>query len=183
MPQSLSDFVARCQSSIRDVTDPDACVGALTPVMRDLLAAGPVALEPRHVAPCDAGYARNAIHVAGDDEMSLFALVWLPGQWTPVHDHGTWGVVGIVQGVLEEHAYSVEGCEDSGFRLSRGGVNVLTEGAVCGFVARDDHTHMVGVREGQPACVSLHLYGRNLNSFHVYDLAAGTRRLIGVTHH
>ena len=27
---------------------------------------------------------------------TLFALVWLPGQWTPIHDHGTWGVVGVV---------------------------------------------------------------------------------------
>jgi len=30
-------------------------------------------------------------------------LVWLPGQWTPVHDHGSWGVVGLVRGVLENY--------------------------------------------------------------------------------
>jgi len=32
-------------------------------------------------------------------------------------------------------------------------------------------------------CVSLHLYGRNMDSFHIYDLAAGSRRLIDVPHH
>jgi predicted metal-dependent enzyme (double-stranded beta helix superfamily) len=29
----------------------------------------------------------------------------MPGQWTPVHDHGSWGVVGVVEGVLEERSY------------------------------------------------------------------------------
>ena len=32
---------------------------------------------------------------ASDASLSLYALVWLPGQWTPVHDHGSWGVVGV----------------------------------------------------------------------------------------
>ena len=32
-------------------------------------------------------------------------------------------------------------------------------------------------------CVSLHLYGRNMNSFHTYDVAAGTRKLVDLPHH
>ena len=43
-----------------------------------------------------------------DDEkvgLSLYTLVWNPGQWTPVHDHGTWGVVGIIEGRLDEQSY------------------------------------------------------------------------------
>ena len=45
-----------------------------------------------------------------------------------------------------------------------------------------DHIHMTGVATGQETCVSLHLYGRNMSSFHIYDVAAGTRRLIEVPH-
>src|ERR1700757_2823417 len=64
----------------------------------DFLAEEHFRSEPEH-------YARNAIHIAPSGNLSLFALVWLPGQWTPVHDHGSWGVVGIIRGVLEERSY------------------------------------------------------------------------------
>ena len=130
-------------------------------------------------------YARNAIHAADDGGPSLYALVWTPGQWTPVHDHGTWGVVGIVEGVLEErnhirtdHTADV----DEGIVLARGGVILLAEGTVTTFVPNPDHIHKTGVPESRARVVSLHLYGRAMNSFHVYDVDAGTRRLIDVPH-
>jgi molybdenum cofactor biosynthesis enzyme MoaA len=47
----------------------------------------------------------SLIYNAPDGSLSLYALVWLPGQWTPVHDHGSWGVVGVAEGVLEERSY------------------------------------------------------------------------------
>ena len=125
-----------------------------------------------------------AICPSGD--LSLFALVWLPGQWTPVHDHGSWGVVGVVEGVLEERAYmAVDGeiTADRGIRLRRGGLVLLNAGAVTTFVPNPDHIHMTGVPDERRRCVSLHLYGRNMDSFHVYDVAAGTRRLIDVPHY
>jgi len=42
---------------------------------------------------------------------------------------------------------------------------------------------MTGVAAERARCVSLHLYGRNMDSFHVYDVAMGTRRLINVPHY
>jgi predicted metal-dependent enzyme (double-stranded beta helix superfamily) len=76
----------------------------------------------------------NAIHIAPVGDLSLFALVRLPGQWTPVHDHGIWG--GIVEGVIEARTL------------------MPAHGAICN--------------------------GQNMNSFHIYDVPAGTRRLIDV---
>ncbi|MFC5429813.1 hypothetical protein ACFPTO_13545 [Paraburkholderia denitrificans] len=49
-------------------------------------------------------HTRNLIHEAPDKSLSLYALVWLPGQWTPVHGHGSWGVVGVIEGTLEERS-------------------------------------------------------------------------------
>ena len=43
-------------------------------------------------------YARNPVYSCPEGTLSIFAMVWLPGQWTLVHDHGTWGVVGVVEG-------------------------------------------------------------------------------------
>ncbi len=50
------------------------------------------------------------------------------------------------------------------------------------FVPNPDHIHKPGVPESRARVVSLHLYGRAMNSFHVYDVDAGTRRLIDVPH-
>lgn len=111
---------------------------------------------------------------------AIFRWVWLPGQWTPVHDHGSWGVLGIVEGVLSAHGNIIA---DEGIVLRRGGVVLLNLGSVSSFVPNPDHLHMTGVPQNRAPRMSLHLYGRNMNSFHIYDVAAGTRRLIDVPHH
>jgi len=61
--------------------------------------------KPQHFRSSDTGYARNLIYDARDASLSLNSIVWLRAQWTPVHDHGSWGVVGVVEGVLEERSY------------------------------------------------------------------------------
>ena len=72
---------------------------------------------------------------------------------------------------------------DRDIRLKRGGVNMLNPGSVSSFVPNPDHIHMTGVPEDRETCVSLDLYGRNMNSFHIYDVAAGTRHMVDVPHH
>jgi hypothetical protein len=62
-------------------------------------------LHLAHYRSDPAHYARNLVYAAPDASLSLYALVWSPGQWTPVHDHCCWGVVGVLEGVLEERSY------------------------------------------------------------------------------
>ena len=186
MHESLAGFVADCESVIAETPEPADRVTAIAPLMQQLTDSAEDFLSPEHFRSEPEHYARNAIHIAPSGNLSLFALVWLPGQWTPVHDHGCWGVVGLVRGVLEERSYmSAVGdiTADTGIRLKRGGVILLNPGSVSSFVPNPDHIHMTGVPQDRATCVSLHLYGRNMNSFHVYDVDAGTRRLIDVPHH
>ena len=179
-------FIEACRERAGADAEPAQRVLAMAPLMHDLVARGCPFLEPRHLRADPERYARNAVHIAEDGELSLFALVWRPGQWTPVHDHGTWGVVGVVRGLLEEHAYipgAPLGRRAEGIALKRGGIVLLGAGSVSTFVPIPDHIHMTGVAEGGAPTVSLHLYGRVMNSFHVYDVAAGTRQLVDVAHH
>jgi 3-mercaptopropionate dioxygenase len=185
MHQSLAAFVARCEAVVADVAGAADRVTAIAPLMRDLAAESDGFLAAEHFRSDPDHYARNAIHIAPSGNLSLFALVWRPGQWTPVHDHGSWGVVGIVRGVLEERSYmsaTGEITADHDISLKRGGVVLLNPGSVSSFVPNPDHIHMTGVPGESEACVSLHLYGRNMNSFHIYDVTAGTRRMIDVPH-
>jgi predicted metal-dependent enzyme (double-stranded beta helix superfamily) len=185
MHPALDRFIDASRIAVTQHDETADRVIAIAPLMQRLVADAPQFLADEHFRSDPEHYARNAIYICPTGNLSLFALVWLPGQWTQVHDHGSWGVVGVVQGVLEERAYMAADGEiaaDNGIRLRRGGVVLLNPGAVTTFVPNPDHIHMTGVPTERDTCVSLHLYGRNMNSFHVYDVAAGTRRLIDVPH-
>lgn len=186
MHDALVGFIGDCETVVARLEGAADRVTAVAPLMQRLLVEAETFLSPDHYRSESEHYSRNAIHIAPSGNLSLFALVWLPGQWTPVHDHGSWGVVGIVRGVLEERSYmsaSGEITDDTGIRLKRGGVILLNPGSVSSFVPNPDHIHMTGVPQERNTCVSLHLYGRNMNSFHIYDVDEGTRRLVDVPHH
>jgi 3-mercaptopropionate dioxygenase len=181
----IESFIVECRAIGERDRDPASCVTAIAPLMARLVARSANFLEPRHTREDPARYARNAIYIAPENDLSLFAIVWLPGQWTPVHDHGSWGVVGVVRGVLEERSYMCPDGEiraDQGIRLRRGGIVLLGPGSITSFVPNPDHIHMTGVAADRERTVSLHLYGRTMSSFHIYDTEAGTRRLIDVSY-
>jgi len=64
----------------------------------------------------------------------------------------------------------------------RGGLQLLTRGAVTSFVPNPDHIHVTGVPAERARAVSLHLYGRTMKDFNIYDVAARTRRRVQVAH-
>jgi predicted metal-dependent enzyme (double-stranded beta helix superfamily) len=185
MDQRLTEFIAACDKLAGGGQDAGANVAAIAPLMLELVRAGRSLLDPDHLREDPEQYARNAIHVGEADGVSLFALVWLPGQWTPIHDHGTWGVVGVLDGVLEERAFlPATGWDDADYYpLTPGGIVFLSPGSVSTFVPNPDHIHVTGVPEDREPVVSLHLYGRLMNSFHLYTPEHASRRLIDVPHY
>jgi 3-mercaptopropionate dioxygenase len=182
---TIESFVSRAMACVRERPEPADCVLALAPLMLQLVECAPDFLEAQHFRSDPDHYARNLVFDAGDGSLSLYTLVWLPGQWTPVHDHGSWGVVGVIEGMLEERNYvrlSADRGRDDGIELARGGVILLGRGAVTSFVPNPDHIHVTGVPRERSRAVSLHLYGRMMNSFNTYDVAAGTRQRVTVEH-
>jgi predicted metal-dependent enzyme (double-stranded beta helix superfamily) len=181
----LEGFIAQATARSRLQLKPADCVLALAPLMLDLIDHTDTFLEPHHYRSHIDGYTRNLIYEAPDKNLSLYSLVWLPGQWTPIHDHGSWGVVGVVEGVLEERGYvrrSPAREADDDIDLMRGGTILLRRGSVTSFVPNPDHIHVTGVPAERSRAVSLHLYGRMMNDFNTYDIEARTRRRVTVAH-
>ena len=182
---ALNDFVAEAQSCAARCREPADCVEAIAPAMARLLAHTNLFLTEAHQRSDPTKYTRNAILISPDGSLSLYALVWLPGQWTPIHDHGSWGVVGVVRGMLHERSYirlDAARDRDEGIELVRGGVFLLSPGTISTFVPNPDHIHVTGVPVDGDITVSLHLYGRNMNDFCIYDLDKRTRSRVEVAH-
>ena len=183
---ALERFISQAAARSREQAEPADCVLALAPLMLDLIDREPARFSSlQHYRSDPRSYARNLVYDAADASLSLYSIVWLPGQWTPVHDHGSWGVVGVVEGVLEERSYvrlSPDRGADADIELARGGTVLLRHGAVTSFVPNPDHIHVTGVPAERPRAVSLHLYGRTMSDFNIYDVGARTRRRIAVAH-
>jgi len=178
----IQDFLNDCQSCCDQGLPASEIVLALAPRMEALLAHADEFLRDEHKQPDPNGYARHPVFICPEGGMSLFTMVWSPGQWTPIHDHGTWGVVGVLEGMLEERAFVRvdEAQGESGIELIRAGVVLLSQGSICTFTPSPEHIHRTGCDESRPTTLTLHLYGRVMTNFHVYDFDKGTRELIDV---
>ena len=86
---ALAAFIAQASARSRQTPDPADCVLALAPLMLDLIEHAGTFLEPQHYRCSNAGYTRNLIFNAADESLSLYSLVWLPGQWTLVQVDST----------------------------------------------------------------------------------------------
>jgi predicted metal-dependent enzyme (double-stranded beta helix superfamily) len=138
----------------------DAVVSALRPALGDpsLLSPDQQAGDPQH-------YRQHLLHVADDGAFSLVALVWLPGQKTPIHDHLAWCVVGVHQGA----EYEIRYVRRPDGRLARVGTAVAYVGDVAGLLPPGD-IHRVH-NSGDDMAISLHVYGADLR-----DVGSSIRR-------
>jgi predicted metal-dependent enzyme (double-stranded beta helix superfamily) len=105
-----------------------------------------------------AGYLSHLLHTEPDGSFSVSAMVWLPGQVTPVHDHVTWCVFGVLQGSEHEDLFALA---DGGRRLVPAGSAQNTTGQVSGFAPPGD-IHRVR-NTGAGVTISLHVYGADIS--------------------
>jgi predicted metal-dependent enzyme (double-stranded beta helix superfamily) len=116
----------------------------------DILTAGERAGSPD-------GYVCHILHTEPDGAFSVCAMVWRPGQETPVHDHVTWCVVGVLQGAEHEELFAVR---DGGSALEQTGSRVNVTGDVGGFAPPGD-IHRVR-NHGAGVAISMHVYGADI---------------------
>ncbi|MBY0437859.1 MAG: cysteine dioxygenase family protein [Burkholderiales bacterium] len=100
-------------------------------------------------------YTRHLLYADPNGLFSILALVWGPGQGSPVHGHHTWCCVGVYAGELTESFY----------RLSPGDphpveVRTVTRpaGDSCFDSGTDGGIHRIVNRSGSIA-ISIHIYG------------------------
>ena len=104
-----------------------------------------------------AGYACHLLHTEADGTFSVVALVWRPGQATPIHDHVTWCTFGVLQGSEREERYLLR----SDGRLEPAGVTSNLTGDVTGLAPPGD-IHRVR-NAGVQTAISLHIYGTDVS--------------------
>ena len=155
-----------------------ACPAALTSAVRAAVQAGgpapdvsgrvAAALQSQLPSPAQlltstqlegdpAKYQTHRVHVEPDGSFSIAVMVWRPGQITPVHDHVSWCVTGVLQGIEYEEIFTLGPGHRSLVTMTR---RENQPGTVAGFAPPGD-IHRVR-NCGDRIAVSMHVYGADL---------------------
>ena len=141
---------------------PEAVAAAMAPHL-----SRPGLLEGRD-CPCNPErYMRHLLHADPGGEYAVVALVWRPGQMSPVHAHRSWCALGVHRGVLSEHFYT------PGAPPRPRAVHLRAEGATSHGPADPALIHRLANCAAEMA-VSIHVYGAAFEDFgHRVNLILG----------
>ena len=117
-------------------------------------------LAPEHRVGHPDHYTQHLLHVSPSRRLSIVALVWLPGQRTPIHDHVSWCIVGVYEGRERETRYravEVDGVD----HLEPVGSVDAAPGHVEVIVPSEEDIHCVEAAGPGPT-ISIHVYGADI---------------------
>lgn len=119
-------------------------------------------LPQRLVQMSPKGYARHLVYRDPSDRYCVVAMVWGPGQGTPIHDHdNTWCVEGCLSGRLAITSYDiVQRFPDESVELREERCIDVGVGAVGKLIPPYEH-HRIHNPYDQEA-ITLHIYGKEL---------------------
>jgi predicted metal-dependent enzyme (double-stranded beta helix superfamily) len=118
----------------------------------------PDLLDGRDLPCCPDRYVRHLLHADPAAGYAVVALVWRPGQMSPVHAHKTWCALGVHRGVLTETYYAPGDPPEP--RATR----LLGPGGTGQGAADPDLIHRLANLSCRTA-VSVHCYGVGYESF------------------
>ena len=152
--------LARTLHATTSLCQPHALSAAAKASLRGYLCE-PTLLAPEHRQGCADRYQRHLLYADPQHQFSILAIVWLPGQHTPIHGHTAWGAVGVYAG----HPY----CEVFDTRANERPAMKLTPQMKLRLHPKDlatvqpgiDDVHRIG-NDSRDTCITIHVYGRDL---------------------
>jgi predicted metal-dependent enzyme (double-stranded beta helix superfamily) len=136
--------------------------------------ADPALLTPQQREGSAECYRRHLLAADPLGRYAIAALVWMPGQASPVHAHQTWCGYAVLDGALSETVYDWNEPQQLAVETR---THARTRGAVSFVRAGRGGIHRLGNTSDAPA-VSLHIYGvaGSRIATHVNDLLGAATR-------
>ena len=155
----LTDLITRIRAVVARDLDAGRTAKEVARYLKPMLLVPGLVPEDKRTGSPD-GYTQHVLHVEPDGAFSVVALVWLPGQATPVHDHVSWCTVGVYEGQETETLYRLAGRK--GHRqLVVSGTAVSGRGSVTAIAPPGDIHHVSNT--GSTTAISLHVYGADIH--------------------
>jgi predicted metal-dependent enzyme (double-stranded beta helix superfamily) len=135
----------------------------------------PISLGSDHLKTPAEGYGRNLLNQDPFFGFVVVAMVWPPKEGTPVHDHGTWGVVGVAEGGLSVTNYirNDDGSQSGHASLAELGTISARAGDATYVLPPDEDIHKVWNSTTKQS-ISIHTYGKTIDLCNVFDVEANS---------
>ena len=129
---------------------------AIRPLVRKLLNNNPWLLTEYEAPDPELGWSVTMLYDEPDFPLTVQTVAWLPGQVSPIHNHGTWGLVALISG-QEKNTFWQE-TDPSNFtsNIKQVGELILNPGDIISFLPNTIH-HVKAL--GDEATISFNLYG------------------------
>lgn len=173
---TIGTFVDDARAVIeRHPDDRERVVTELTPLVERVLWDDGL-FDDRFRAEPENGRPRYLYHSAPDGSLQVYVVEFAPGQPTPVHDHVTWGLIGVCGGRQRTGRYerADDGSDPLHADLRQISDEVLERGAVYPLLPPNDIHRIETV--GDAPSYSLHVLGVDLGrqKRNIFDVETGT---------
>jgi 3-mercaptopropionate dioxygenase len=172
---TIDTFIGDAQRVLAQANgDRERVVTELKPLVERVLWDDGLFAEEYRAEP-ENGRPRYLYHSAPDGSLQVYVVEFAPGMPTPVHDHVTWGLIGIAGG--EQHTTRYERVDDASdaehAELRPMFEGVLTRGAVYPLLPPNDIHRIETV--GDTPSYSLHVLGVDLGrqKRNIFDVETG----------
>jgi predicted metal-dependent enzyme (double-stranded beta helix superfamily) len=156
----LCDALDAAFSACRTPDDPSRCAAFAQGIRAalELASADAALITPAQREACATRYRRHLIAACPSGRYTAAALVWLPGQASPIHAHQTWCGYAVLQGTLTETLYRWDAAREGATVLR---AHAREAGAVAfgGRGRAGIHRLSRAIDDMAGPCISLHVYG------------------------
>lgn len=152
-------------------------VGEITAKVQEVLAEfaseGRIELSEELRRPSPDSYARRLVYRSDEPRFTVLAMVWGPGQGTPIHDHsGMWCVEGVVEGRIEVTQYDLLEREGDRCRFAAQETIDAGVGSSGRLIPPFDH-HTIQNPSGEDSAVTIHVYGGEMVRCKIFESVEG----------
>ncbi|MEZ5735583.1 MAG: cysteine dioxygenase [Novosphingobium sp.] len=168
LPAPLAEFCDSMADAIGQFDDTSLLLDAGRQALQRLLLSDDWLPDAMAVAQ-EGGYQQHLLYLDPVSRFSVVSFVWGPGQGTPIHDHCTWGLIGVLRGLEMSQAYERL---PSGALVEVGALIEGRPGAVEAVSPEVGDIHRVWNGLEDTATISIHVYGGDIGSIdrHVFSL-------------
>jgi predicted metal-dependent enzyme (double-stranded beta helix superfamily) len=129
-------------------------------LLRDLISTDDW-LDDRFAQADPERYQQFLLYADARERFSVVSFVWGPNQFTPIHNHTVWGLIGVLRGAESSQRFKPA---ITGGLIEDGAPSHLSQGSVEAVSPRIGDIHQVRNALNDQASISIHVYGANIGA-------------------
>jgi predicted metal-dependent enzyme (double-stranded beta helix superfamily) len=157
----LYRFLTEMEDLLNFTSDIETILLTLIPRVRQLLTDSYWLQSEYSEPPSNRGWSVKTLYQEPDYPITIQNVAWLPDQTSTIHNHGTWGIVMILQGKQKNTFWKRVSTDKFPDKIERVGERIIESGDIISFTT--DAIHSIEAVGDEPT-ITFNLYGETHGS-------------------